>query len=86
MPVIPSASTSGPATSQAADTMVDAWALSRAAAGATALSETGGNVENLYGVQVREAADQQHAPLRDLHPKDVPPPAPYKGDCASWLE
>ena len=103
--------------------MVDAWALSRAAGGATALSEKGGNegestpsttasgrtrprvswedgttagseagtgsLEARYpvqAVQVREAADPQHAPLRDLHPKDVLPPSPYKGDCASWLE
>ena len=77
---VQAASTSGLTAPQAADTMVDAWALSRAAAGATAPSGT------QYGVQVREAADQQHVPLKDLHPKDIPPPAPYKGDCASWLE
>ena len=76
VPVIPSASTHGLAASQAADTMVDAWALGRAAADAIALNETGGNIETRYPVQAREAADPQHAPLKDLHPKDVPPPAP----------
>ena len=65
-----------------ADHLPDAWALSRAAAGAA---------ESRYPAQVREGAEnrypvQARETLKDLHPKDVPQPAPYKGDSTAWLD
>ena len=81
----PAASAHVPAVLEETDRMPDAWALARAQA-VGAGSEAGTvPLETRYPVQVvqgREATDAQHAPLRDLHPKDVPPPAHYKGDSA----
>ena len=28
----------------------------------------------------------EFGPLKELHPKDIIPPAPYKGDTSTWLD
>ena len=72
----PFSTTSGPvghstsaAADQAADPLVDSWALSRAAAA----KETQKVCD--FQAPSGEPTDGAYAPLKDLHPKDIPPPA-----------